>query len=131
MMSLRKDNLHDNFLVILSVISLVGSGDNRASMQSSFTHVTTNTWAHSQVFGFFRKFFRWKEMPTPPVSNTFWKYNGKSFFLLLILTKTLKEKSLEQYLYKKIWEKCFCNWFRSLGSAQTGKPALYFHAFSG
>ena len=32
-------------------------GDNKASTQSSFTHVTTNTWAHSEVFGFFRKFF--------------------------------------------------------------------------
>ena len=34
-----------------------GGGDNRASTQSSFTHVTTNTWAHSEVFGFFRKIF--------------------------------------------------------------------------
>ena len=35
----------------------IGGGDNRASTQSSFTHVTTNTWAHSEVFGFFRKNF--------------------------------------------------------------------------
>ena len=32
-------------------------GDNRASTQSSFTNVTTNTWAQSHVFDFFRKVF--------------------------------------------------------------------------
>ena len=60
-------------------ISPVGSGDNRASTQSSFTHVTTNTWAHSQVFGFFRKKFRRKKM-SPPAKSHFENTMGNPFF---------------------------------------------------
>ena len=33
---------------------VIAPGDNMALTQSSFTHVTTNTWAYSQVFGFFK-----------------------------------------------------------------------------
>ena len=59
----------------------LGSGDNRALTQSSFTHVTTNTWPHSEVFGVFQKKLSMKKC-IPPGQITFWKYNGKSTFSL-------------------------------------------------
>ena len=58
---------------------IVASSDNRASTQSRFTHVTTNTWARSKVFGFFRFIFGWKKMP-PLAKSHFENTMGNPFF---------------------------------------------------
>ena len=58
-------------------------GDNRATTQSSFTNITTNTWAHSQMFGFFRKLFDEKTFPL--VQITF-KIKWEIFFFNCLST---------------------------------------------
>ena len=59
---------------------LIRGRDNRALTELSFRHVTTKTFAYSELFGFFRENFWQKLCPPPPTSTqiTFWKYNGKS-----------------------------------------------------
>ena len=97
----------------------VGSGDNRASTQLSFTHVTSNTWAHSEVFGFFRKFFLMKKC-IPPGQITFWKYNGKSiFFTFLNTDRNASKKNFRIETWTFLFQICFKNQFLTSESGQT------------
>ena len=56
-----------------------GRGDNRAATELSFGHVTTKTWANSVVFGFFRKNFITKYVPSAQI--IFWKIQWEIVFL--------------------------------------------------
>ena len=79
MAEVNKNNLMTNQLTICL---LVGSDDNRASTQSSFTHVTTNTWAYSQYLDFSDFFLDEKRCP-PPTKSHFENTTGNPFFHFL------------------------------------------------
>ena len=73
---------------------MVGWRDNRALRQSSFTHFTTNIWAHSEVFGFFRKKFIWKNV-SPPAKSHFENTMENPFFHFFKYWPKRSKKNLE------------------------------------
>ena len=66
-------------LASLNEACLIGRGDNRAVTELGFAHVTTKTWAYSEVFGFFRKII-WRKNCPPPPKSLFKNTIGNPFF---------------------------------------------------
>ena len=107
-------------------------GHNRAATELSFGHVTTNTWAYSGVFCFFRIFCH-KICPHP---NHFLKIQWEiHFFKRHFLERNAPNFFLEEYLYSTLSENCFRILFQTSGSSATRKHANthigVFHMFYG
>ena len=58
-------------LKVITIDYMVGEGDKWPLMKLSFTHVTTQTKAHSRRFGFFRNFFGSRSPISPDLT---WPY---------------------------------------------------------
>ena len=54
-----------------STVEWGGGGGEKGIDGNNFTHIHTKTWAHSELFSFFRNFFGWKRIP--PVKSLFEK----------------------------------------------------------